>query len=600
MITLLKKLYYDMKIRNKLIILYLVLFALWLGISIFGTYQQSVNIMQTQVETYVNEILGQSQMNIEYRMREMEGISNLVFGNTTLQAVFSRSKMADSTYIRQYDDFEELQSYVSTLTSNYGTYKFSFYVPGTILYSSEYLTFFKLSDIEGKPWFGNVEMARGGIVWLSLSGQNNPVPGDSISAIRVLKDLKTNYGEELGIFKIDMVESDIAKILSHIKISSASNAFLVDQNGVIISSKNRQFRGERLDDEILTGVQPDKGQGTFKIGSGVDEKLVVYRDIGMVGWKLVVAIPNAEVVQDIVKVRNTNTILLALIFIVSVTVILFFSGKFAKRIRVISGKMSKIEETDFNELIPIKYNDELSVIESRFNDMTLKMKILLSDIYISETKKREAELNALQAQINPHFLYNTLDTINWMAMDCNAVNISTMVSALGRFFRLSLSSGKTIISIRDEVEQARAYMLIQQFRFKDLLDVRYCIDEEILDDATIKLILQPILENAVKHGIQEKKDQGGQIGIIGRKKVDMIEFTITDNGVGFDFQGDEIVQEAAGDKRLPRMSGYGIGNIRERLKLQYGDRFKLEIVSEYGKGTEVVLQWPALKYQPDA
>ena len=589
-----------MSFRNKLVLLYLLLFGLLLMVTIFGSYLQSAAIMREQTETYVSEILGQSQMNIEYRIREMEGISNLVFSNTVLQDVIRRSESADSNYIEQYDDFISLQSYISTLTSNYGTYRFSFFISGTILYSSEYVNFFKISDIEKRPWFKLAENKNGGIIWVSLSSADNPADGDSISAVRTLKDLTMDYGRRLGILKIDMVESDIAKILDNVNLSTLSGVYLIDENGNVISSKNRDARGMKLDDGILTSIHGKGENGAIMIDSDGARQFVVYRDVGAAGWKLVASIPYSELIKDIVKVRNANMAFLVLLFLLSLAIVLIFSDRFTKRIRIISNKMSRIEQQHFSESIPVKYNDELSIIENKFNDMTTEIKNLLKDIYISETKKREAELNALQAQINPHFLYNTLDTINWMAQDCGAVDISTTVSALGRFFRLSLHGGKTIVSIREEVEQAKSYMMIQQMRFKGLLEVGYHIDDEVLSYSTIKLVLQPILENAIKHGIQPKREENGRIDIYGEKVGTSIRFQIVDNGVGFDEGKPDSERSNGNGERIAGLSGYGLKNVRERLELAYANAFQLEIVSAPAQGTSVMLQWPAEPYeQPD-
>ena len=468
-----KHFYYSMKLRNKLVLSYLVLFGLWIAIFIFGSYQQSVKILQEQIETSVSQILEQSQLNIEYRMREMEGISNIIFGNAALQEIISRSETADRTLIQQYEDFEALQSFTNTLTSNYGTYKFKFFINSNTLYSNEHVTFFPQKDIVDEIWYEDVLKREGGLYWLGLAHPEYPGEEECISAIRVLKDLKMEYGKKIGVLKIDMVERDIVKILDNIKISNNAEAFLIDSSGIILSAKHKGLRGNSINGEIKSGLSGRVLRGIFRIGSGMDEKLVIYREIGNYGWKLIAVIPYREVVKDIAMVRNNNIFVLLVMLLVSVIIVLVFSESFIRRIRNITKRMANIENGNFNETIPTIYNDELGLIENKFNEMSVKVRNLLKDIYHSEAKKREAELKALQAQINPHFLYNTLDTINWMAVDKGVLDISSIVSALGRFFRLSLSGGEEVISIRDEIEQTRLYLYIQQIRFKNQIQVEY-------------------------------------------------------------------------------------------------------------------------------
>jgi len=200
-------------------------------------------------------------------------------------------------------------------------------------------------------------------------------------------------------------------------------------------------------------------------------------------------------------------------------------------------------------------------------------------------KKRKAELAVLQAQINPHFLYNTLESINWMALSAKQKNISRMVLLLSNFMRLSLNKGKNVYTIRKEVEHLRTYIEIQQIRHKNKFQVIEDIDENILDYYTIKLILQPIIENCIVHGFKNTM-QTGTIEIYGGFDGEDILFTIRDNGCGMDDNTLKCIFDKSDSK------GYGIKNVNERIKLYFGEKYGLEIESSPGKGTTVKIRIP--------
>jgi two-component system sensor histidine kinase YesM len=217
-------------------------------------------------------------------------------------------------------------------------------------------------------------------------------------------------------------------------------------------------------------------------------------------------------------------------------------------------------------------NDEFSYLIDTYKNMLDEIKQLIDQLYISEQNKREAEIKALQAQINPHFLYNTLDSVNWLALKYNAVDISTMVTSLSDFFRYTLSKGKNIIPLSDEKKQIESYLAIQKIRFMDKLDYNINFPQELLDYLTVKLILQPIVENSIIHGIEKKRGKG-IVDITAEKTGGKIEIRITDNGVG----GNIEEMNSLLNYREGIVKSYGIRNVNERIKqlfgVQYGIRF---------------------------
>ncbi len=254
-----------------------------------------------------------------------------------------------------------------------------------------------------------------------------------------------------------------------------------------------------------------------------------------------------------------------------------------------------ITKNDLQALMTSDNVDEITELGMSFNIMIGKIKELLDSKIKEQEELKKAELRALQAQINPHFLYNTLDTIIWMAESKKTDQVVRIVSALSNFFRISLSKGMDWITIGEEIERIRNYLTIQKMRYQDILDFKIEVDENVAENTILKLILQPLVENALYHGIKNKR-QGGTISVRARRKgEDEVLLEVEDDGIGF--TPDKLAQlrseleDDSGDIKLE--SGFGIGNVNKRIRLYYGRPYGLSIESEYTTGTCVTLVIPA-------
>ena len=254
-----------------------------------------------------------------------------------------------------------------------------------------------------------------------------------------------------------------------------------------------------------------------------------------------------------------------------------------------------ITQNDLQILVSSDNADEVAELGMSFNLMIGKIRELLQSKIKEQETLKKAELRALQSQINPHFLYNTLDTIIWMAEAQKTDQIVEMVSALSSFFRISLSKGKDWITIGEEIERTRSYLTIQKMRYRDILDFKIEVDDAVSDHTVLKLIFQPLVENALYHGIKNKR-QGGTIWVRAKKSAENeILLEVEDNGIGF--TPDKLAQlqselmDEMGDPR--QESGFGIGNVNQRLRLYYGKQYGLSVKSEYHVGTCVSFTIPA-------
>jgi two-component system sensor histidine kinase YesM len=259
-----------------------------------------------------------------------------------------------------------------------------------------------------------------------------------------------------------------------------------------------------------------------------------------------------------------------------------------------------ITKNDLQALVTSDNVDEITELGMSFNIMIGRIKELLDSKVKEQENLKKAELRALQAQINPHFLYNTLDTIIWMAESKKTHQVVEIVSALSSFFRISLSRGMDWITIGEEVERTRNYLTIQKMRYQDILDYRIEMDEEVSENTVLKLILQPLVENALYHGIKNKR-QGGVIVVRAKRKNDHeVLLEVEDDGIGFSSDNLAHLQAELEDEsgEIQMESGFGIGNVNKRIRLYYGKDYGLTVRSEYNVGTCVTLVIPAITEEP--
>jgi two-component system sensor histidine kinase YesM len=305
------------------------------------------------------------------------------------------------------------------------------------------------------------------------------------------------------------------------------------------------------------------------------------------------AVIKTDIERSINKWIITNIIVFVIVLIFSMITAWMISGSITKPIRELHKTTRVIAAGNLDVRVENKNVDEIAGLSMSFNVMIEKIKELIENSKKEQENLKKSELKALQAQINPHFLYNTLDTIVWMAEANKTEQVIEIVKAFSNFFRITLSKGRDWISVRDEVEHIRSYLIIQKIRYRDILDFEIKVSEEILDYKILKLTLQPIVENALYHGVKNKRS-GGTITIKGILDTDKsILFEIGDNGIGIEEDKlQKIQRELKNDsaEAIITDSGFGLANVQKRIRLYYGKQYGLSIESEYGSGTIVLIK----------
>ncbi len=320
------------------------------------------------------------------------------------------------------------------------------------------------------------------------------------------------------------------------------------------------------------------------------------KGIGPSGWRIASILPYRDVFRLSHELSIEMLVIVIAVALAAYLLAYLISQSTLKRISQLTGTMQAVEKGNVTVRLEPSGNDEIAQMMDGFNQMMDRVDTLMEERVEYGRQIKNLELKALQAQINPHFLYNSLDLINCTAISRNVPEISRMVNALGRFYRLSLSKGREVIPLSDELKHAQLYVEIQNLRFENRVSVRWALDPAAAQCRIIKIVLQPLIENAIIHGIFEKPSKCGRLAVAVRREPDGIRITIEDDGVGMD----EATllsnfSPAAPGQITATPGGYGVRNIQDRLRLAYGEPFGLSCVSRPGKGTTVTVYIPAIE-----
>jgi two-component system sensor histidine kinase YesM len=393
-----------------------------------------------------------------------------------------------------------------------------------------------------------------------------------------------------GVLLVDMNYSGIEQIFSRIGTDTAGYVYLIDPNGEIIyHPKQRLIYSNLYQENNLAAADYSDGlhEETFR---GATRQVVV-KTVGYTGWRVVSVIPNSEFAFGFSQVRLFVIAVVGFAIILLIIVNSFVSSRVADPIKKLEQSVKDLEHGSLDLDIYVGGPYEIEHLGSTIRSVVEQMRGLMREIVREQEDKRRSEFDALQAQINPHFLYNTLGSIVWMIESGRYKEAISMVTALANLFRISLSQGSAIIPIRSELQHAGYYLYIQNIRYKNKFTVEMHVDPEIEYFQTIKLIIQPLLENAIYHAM-ELMDGDGVITLSGRRCGDDVYIEVRDNGLGI--PQDKLAALLTGGPSAggKRGSGIGLRNVHQRIRLYYGEAYGLEIESEVDVGTVVRIHLP--------
>ncbi|TLS50948.1 sensor histidine kinase [Paenibacillus antri] len=446
-----------------------------------------------------------------------------------------------------------------------------------------------------EPWYRKLQAGRNTIGWFDKRYFQD---GDEVGYLHVLRNIPSplDLSQSLGIAGLAIQEKQIQPILDQSVFTPATTALLINSRSEIVSMASHS-RGNLLDADAFVGLlaafaKDNLSNGVLKTVDHAGEKLLIgAQEVEDSDWTLLLITPYSDILNLSDKSRKPMIVAFLIIALLALPLSFLAASSAVSRIKALIIQIRKAGRGDYQVTTIPSSQDEIGELIRNYQHMLSTIAASIDEQYRMGKDIKTLELRALQAQINPHFLYNTLDLINWMSVKHAAHEIGEAAIALSRFYKLSLSGGEDTVTIRNELEHVKAYVQIQNLRFEDGIRLAIDVPAPLLDDPILKITLQPIVENAIVHGILEKEAETGTIAIRGERTGDVIYLYVQDDGIGM--TDDTMARLLGGPTPDVARSGYGLKNIDERLRIHYGDKFGLSFQSAPGEGTTVILRIPA-------
>lgn len=555
----------------------------------FTLYQLFVHRDQNTRITSAEQMLDQTALNLEDYLRNMRRISDAIYYSAIKDKDMSENSVTEDMDLLYEANIDSLLS-IATFTKD-----------GELLNAVPNSTAKDYLDIQKQEWFSlalkeveNLHFSRPHIENLF----DDPAYRYkwTISLSRAI-EITRNKTPEVGVLLVDMNYSGVEEILAKANMGNTGEyIYLIDGDGNIIYHPRQRLISSGIAEEnnaeaaaYFDGVHEEKFNG--------EKRVVVSKSISYTGWKLVNVIPDSSFRLGIRGIQLYAILTVSVGIAAIILLNLFLSYVIARPIKRLNDSVKEWESGNMNPKIYVGGTIEVEHLGRTLSRTVRQIRQLMDRIVIEQEEKRKSELDALQSQINPHFLYNTLESIIWMIEGERYKEAVYMVSELSSLFRISLSKGKTIISIEDEVKHARNYMNIQKIRYKNSFTVDFDIQEEILKCCTVKLIIQPLLENAIYYGV-EGMDGEGEIYVKGYRKEDDIYIDVIDNGIGIPQESAQLLLTE--DNHVHKHgSGVGIINVHNRIKLRFGEQYGLEIESEPDEGSTFRIHLPYIPFDAE-
>ena len=398
-----------------------------------------------------------------------------------------------------------------------------------------------------------------------------------------------------GVLLLDISYGSLQQLLDNINLGNGGYLYMISSGGDLIYHPQMQLIDAGQVEENITAAASYRDGNYSEVYQG-EKRGITVKSVGYTGWKLIGVTPERGFALNNLKTKLFMVFIISFFLFILVIINAYISSRITTPIHKLEKSVNALEAGDLDTEIYMGGSYEIQHLGRSIGDMAKRIKVLMNDIVVEHEAKRKSEFDTLQSQINPHFLYNTLDIIVWMIENEQKAEAVKAVTALARFFRISLSKGKSIITVRDELEHVRNYLMIQQMRFKNKFIYEIKAEPGTLELASLKLMLQPLVENAIYHGM-EFMDGDGIITVCAYLENGDLWFTVEDNGLGMtQKQVDSLFTD---DAHVSSRHGSGIGvkNVNERIRLYFGESYGLAIESEADEGTTIRIHLPAVPYQ---
>lgn len=575
-------------IQSSISVAFSCLIVFSIAITSFITYTLSSDAVEKNSQEYISEVMRQVNSNIQSYVTNMENISMLALTNKDIKYYISNtifiSEKDRQAYEKRISDMFQSILYTRKDITSIMVFGYN----GKFVSDRRITSLNTNTDLEDQPWYKNAKR-EGGKSVISSSHIQNIIQNEYPWVVSLSRELKSTDGiTGEGIFLVDLNQSVLTEICNQINLGKRGYVFIVDNEGNIVYHPQQQLIYSNLKTELIDEVKKI-GSGTFITNKDNEKRIYSIQDTTF-GWKIVGVAYTNELNVNKNKIRISFLLWGILSLAIALLISIVLSHRFSQPIKKLQENMKRVERGDFNIRTEVTQENEIGQLGRTFNLMVTQIKELMDQRIKNQEVKRMSELKLLQAQINPHFLYNTLDSIIWMAEGKKHEEVVLMTSALAKLFRASITKNTELVSIRVEIEHITNYLLIQKMRYEENLDYVIDVPDIILSYKTLKILLQPFVENAIYHGIKNMPNSG-MVTITAEEKEDNIVFIVADNGIGI--PPGKLQKILQSEDNLPNdRKSIGIANVNERIKLYFGIEYGVSISSSPGEGTIVTITLP--------
>ncbi len=541
-------------------------------------------VVQVEMGKLNSEILDEVADNISIFLSNIEEIGTNIVEDNKINSALAISK---EDILNRTEEVINLEKYVEVLL-NEQVWKYGKYMKPDLYIVSEndfnFSTYSKnkytMESIKNETWYSEIVKANGKTVLLSTFEDEEGIgPFKSIFRMgRSINNLIT--GETLGVLIMDISEKMLFDRYNKI-IKDGKNIYIVDLKGNIISNKDKRLIGKNYFEDIQQGEYIEENEWYSVIKRDNANYIKLESTLDKYGWSIIEEIPSNVIKQPIKQITEKFILTLTLVIIVSFIIIYKLSIWITKPVINMKNTMKQVMDGNLNLKVEVDRNDEIGSLEESFNNMIKWLEESIEEIKEQEKQKRIAELSFLQAQINPHFLYNTLSGVRFLVSMNKNEEAEEMLFKFTKLLRNVLPKASELICLNEEIEIVIDYIELQKIRYPNLFEVDISIQESIKNIKVPALILQPVVENAIFYSI-DNEGKKGKIRIIGYSEEDKIIIEVIDNGKGM---SNRQINDVFKNKEA--MNRVGLINVHERIQLNYGKMYGIEIISEKGKGTRI-------------
>jgi two-component system sensor histidine kinase YesM len=601
----------NLKLRTKLIIAFISLISIPSLVIGYGFYETSSGIISENTRENISSLVIKNTQIIDIKLSRIEESALMMVVDPDLYKLFESYKANDESYLlrlnnevtniisKYFSMYEDVYSaYIVSSKFNFGSNSKMFIPQGmfykTKLYSdaleakgkTKWIRTFDFTEMFNQQELKNANLEYryifAAVKLLNISTVESKSHYDAATlGSPIIKSLDDDV--ERPILILNFQESMFGDLYSNSLPIKEAEYYIMDRQGYIISHSDKS-KLNTTENPVWLQEAIKKGTGSYYIDIEGQSALVCYDTSKVTGWISAIVVPVDKALGSLSKVRFYNLYLAIGITVLALIIAFIISGWIVKPIRKLLEGIRSIGEGNFPKRITVTGNDEIGVLVDNFNIMNEKIQRLIKENYEVKIREKEAQIMALNLQLNPHFMSNTLNTINWMAMENNQSKISKMIMSLSTMLQYNMRNTTEMVKFKDDLDWLKSYIFIMSNRYDGVFTVEYKFDERLNDTLVPRLFLQPIVENAIIHGF-ETMDAGGLLHITGTIENGKRNFFVEDNGKG-------MTQEKIHEVMRSDGNCIGVKNIDKRVKLLFGEEYGVSVESEPGKGTRISITIP--------